>query len=195
MKVFLITLFLISNICLSFSFDLGGAFSLDYYNNPIVDSAPSPLQSSLVLFHSLDIAMFNLRSGFSFTEGFYEVSENNLPVFNDIYAGFYTIEFDLFAYPGISLQFTDSFTLSFSGGGGVRLPVLSKVDDGVDESNSFNWFYSDLHFIFWGAQLSAKIKLPMSESVMLFTSINYKDFVFRDDQWTIGATTGLLWHI
>ena len=82
------------------------------------------------MFHSIHLGVFNLRTGFGITEGYYEdFDQDSIPVFNDIYHGFYTIEFDIFTYPGILINFTDSFALGVAGGGGVRLPLLTKIDD------------------------------------------------------------------
>ncbi len=177
---------------------LGVALSLDYYNNPIFNSAPSPIQQRPVVFNSISISLFNIRSGFGLTEANYRI-ENNTPVFNDVYSGFYTLEFDIFAYPGIAISFTDSFTIGLSLGGGVRLPVIVKVDkeiEGIlDLDSSINWFYSELRYLFWEGQLFALIKPPLSENTQFFLSVNYRNFTFRDNQWIIGATTGLLWHL
>lgn len=179
------------------SFDLGGALSVDYFNNPIEDSAPSPIQQRPILFHNLDIGIFNLRTGFGIVEGFYEITDE-LPVFNDMYSGFYTLEFDVFTYPGLSFNISKSVSLGIAGGGGVRLPVLTKVDDGIteDEANdSFNWFYSENRFIYWGAEVFSSFKLPLSDTIRFFVNVHYRDFLFRDDQWIIGATTGIVWPI
>lgn len=191
---FLIILFTIT-ISYGFSIDIGGALSVDFYNNPILLSAASPIQNRPIVFHNLDIKIFNLRSGIGITEGYYEVREDNIPVFNEIYDGFYTLEFDIYTYPGIQLNLTDNFVLGLAVGGGVRLPVISKIDsDDVVTDEAFNWFYSDFHFLYWGAQIFTSIKLPLSEDTRFFGNIHYKDFVQRENQWIIGATVGLLWH-
>ncbi|MGL1893792.1 MAG: hypothetical protein OCD02_19300 [Spirochaetaceae bacterium] len=198
MRYFLIIIYIFISLHICFSLDLGGAFSIDYYNNPIEDSAPSPIQVRPILFYNLDISIFNLRTGLGIVEGNYEVSSDDLPVFNDMYSGFYTLEFDIFAYPGISFNITESISLGIAAGGGVRLPLLTKVDDDLDDDvntdDAFDWFYSDLNFLFWGVQLYTKIKLPLSETTRFFGAIYYKDFITRDDQWIIGATTGMLWQ-
>jgi len=200
MKHFYLFFFFTLVIVNCLSIDLGGAFSLDYYNNPIEDSAPSPIQQRPVVFHNLDINNFNLRSGIGITEANYEISgDDGTPVFNDVYSGFYTLEFDLFVYPGFQIDITDNITAGISLGGGVRLPILTGVDDDLsddlDVSKAFNWFYSDMRFLFWSGGLFVSIKLPMSETTRFFGTVFYKDFIFRNDQWIIGATAGLLWQI
>ena len=71
MKVKLLFLIIFITPNLAFSWDLGGALSLGYYNNPIEDSASSPIQQRPILFHNLNINYFNLRSGFGILEGYY----------------------------------------------------------------------------------------------------------------------------
>lgn len=198
MRAYFLILFILLSLTFSFSFDLGGALSLDFYNNPIENSAPSPIQQRPILFHSLNINIFNLRSGFGFLEGYYEVNEEGLTVFNDFYKGFYTLEFDIFTYPGVLIELTENFSLGLSVGGGVRLPVLVKIDDDIDEDinidDAFGLFYSDLHYLYWGADIFTVIKLPMSVSTRFFANIHYKDFITRTDEWIVGATVGLLWQ-
>lgn len=178
------------------SFELGAALSIDYFNNPIEDSAPSPVQASPKLFHNLNLGFFNLRSGFSVTTAIYEISpELQIPVFNDYYAGFYTIEFDVSVYPGILIPI-GNVSLGIAGGAGARLPVITEVDSGVereDADSALQWFYEDMRYLFWGGDILAIFKLPVGEDTKLFTSVNYKNFLYRDDNWTIGATVGLLW--
>lgn len=176
---------------------LGGALSVDYFNNPVKDSAPSPIQQRPIFFHNMDIGLFNLRSGIGFTEGYYEINSDGIPVFNDYYSGFYTLEFDIFTYPGIAFKLTDKWSLGLAAGGGVRLPLVVKEDSGIDSgevSEASDWFYSDMHFLFWGAQIFTTVKLPLSSSTKFYGNIHYKDFLFRDDQWITGATAGLLWQ-
>ncbi|OQY36748.1 MAG: hypothetical protein B6229_09490 [Spirochaetaceae bacterium 4572_7] len=193
--LYFIFLFLIV-IIPSFSFELGGAYSLDYYNNPIKDSAPSPIQSSFVVFHNLNLSFFNLRSGFGILEASYEVNKAGLLVFNDYYSGINTVEFDVFVSPGLLIPLNSRVSLGLSGTAGVRLPVIFSVDpDGDDAKNAFEWFYSDLHYMFWGGQLFTTISLPIGADTKLFISANYRNFVNRDNQWSIGATTGLLWQL
>lgn len=199
MKVFFLIAILIFPVIYGFSVEFGGAVSLDYYNNPIEDSAPSPIQKRLVLFHNLSIGYFNLRSGIGITDAYYEVSTYDLetPVFNDMYSGFYTYEFDIYTYPGFHINVGNTVTLGISGGIGVRLPVLTKIDDELDEdfvNNSFNWFYSEMHYLFWGAEFFSFFKLPLRSTTKFYFNISYKDFIYRDNQWLIGATTGLLWQ-
>lgn len=200
MRVFLIFFFSIISILGGYALDIGAALSVDYYNSPIDDSAGSQIQQRPVIFNNLDIGLFNLRSGIGITEGYYDISEEDgiTPVFNDMYDGFYTIEFDIYLYPGIKIDITDNVTLGLSAGGGVRLPVLTGLDDGLDSDvvdESFDWFYSDFRFIFWGGGLYVSVKLPKSESTRFFGSVNYKSFINRTDQWIVGTTIGLLWHL
>lgn len=198
MKVHLLLLLFFITTIYSFSFDIGGALSIDYYNNPIENSAPSPIQQRPIVFHSMNLGLFNLRSGFGVTEAYYEINEEGLTVFNDMYKGFYTLEFDLFVYPGILFKLTESFRLGIAGGGGVRLPVLVKVDadipDDMDIDAAFNAFYSDYHYLYWGAQLFTTIRLPLSQHIQFFGTVHYRDFVQRENEWIIGATAGLLWQ-
>ena len=122
----------------------------------------------------------------------------NLPAFNDYTPGFYTMEFDLFTYPGVAFPISSSVTIGLSLGGGVRLPVLVKLDSNIIEANiaeAFGWFYNDFAFIYWGGQIFTEISLPLNENTKFYADIHYKDFIFRTNQWLIGATIGLLWHI
>lgn len=182
------------------SLDLGGAFSLDYYNNPIADSAPSPIQQRPIFFHNLDIGFFNLRSGIGITEANYEISSNDgSPVFNDMYSGFYTLEFDIFIYPGLQLHINDKINLGISAGGGVRLPILTGIDNSLDENmdvhSSFNWFYTEMRYLFWSSGLFISVKLPKSDTTRFFGTVYYKNFIYRVDQWIVGATAGMLWQL
>lgn len=178
------------------SVEFGAALSIDYFNNPVKDSAPSPVQASPVLFHNLNLGFFNLRSGFSVTTAMYEINDDlQMPVFNDYYAGFYTIEFDVFLYPGVLIPI-GNISLGAAGGVGARLPVITEVDTGIERSDAdsaLQWFYEDMRYLFWGADILAFYKLPVGEDTKLITSVNYKNFFYRDDNWTIGATVGLLW--
>ncbi len=179
------------------SLEFGGGMSTDYYNNPIEDSAPSPIQQRPFLFHNLNIAIFNMQSGFGILESYYEIGDEQ-PVFNDMYSGFYTLEFDLFTYPGLLFNITDKISFGLGVGGGVRLPILTKVDDGVTEEDakkSMEWFYADTHFLFWGAQAFTHLKLPLSDSLKFFGNFYYKRFLYREDQWIIGAGVGILWFL
>lgn len=197
MKVLFSIYFILIVACFSFSYELGGAFSLDYYNNPVEKSAPSPFQEKLVAIHSFDISYFNLRSGIGILRSYYEIQED-VPVFGDYWSGFHTVEFDLFTYPGFSINIGDKVNVGLSGGGGVRLPVVSEVDKDleIDHSEAFNWFYKDLHFLFVSGSLFSRINLPLAgDSIKLFLSCNYTNFLTRGDHWTIGATAGLLWQI
>lgn len=198
MKVFNLIYFSIFAVSLSFSFELGGAFSLDYYNNPIENSAPSPIQQKLLIQNIVDFDTIHIRSGIGVLTSYYEVVEgSNVPVFGDYWSGFHTVEFDLFVYPGVSFDISESINIGFSAGGGLRLPIISKIDDDLahDHEESFNWFYNDLHFLFAGGAIFSRIKLPFGEGIRLFTSINYNYFITRESQWTLGATAGLLWQI
>lgn len=198
MKVFYLIYFSLIAVCLSFSLELGGAFSLDYYNNPIENSAPSPMQQKLIVFNIIELDPINIRSGLGVLTSYYEVVEgSNVPVFGDYWSGFHTVEFDLFVFPGISFDISDSVNLGFSLGGGVRLPIISKVDDDLayDHEEPFSWFYKDLHFLFIGGAVTGRIKLPLGDGIRLFTSINYNQFITRENQWTLGATAGLLWQL
>lgn len=195
MKVLFYIYFLLIPIGLSFSYDIGGAFSLDYYNNPVEDSAPSPFQERLVLFHNFDRDQFSLRSGLGFLSSFYEI-QGDRPVFGDYWAGFNTLEIDIFTYPGYSIDLNESLNVGLSAGGGFRLPIVTKVDDGVDHDEAFLWFYEDFHFLFVGGSIFTRIKLPMGDdSARLFFSANYTNFVTRGNEWTVGATAGMLWRI
>ena len=192
--LYLLTLLLFSSV--GFALDLGGAISIDYYNNPIEDSAPSPIQNKLVLFYNMDKSYFNLRAGFGVLEGMYHVNDDDLLVFNDYYSGISTVEFDAFIYPGVLFPITNTVSLGGAGAIGGRFPIISKIDDGGDDAvDAFSWFYSDMHYLFWGGQIFSYIKLPLGDSAKLFISINYNNFINRDDQWTLGATTGMLWHL
>lgn len=200
MRVMFLLIYMITILSIS-SMDIGGAYSLDFYNNPVVNSAPSPVfQQRPTLFYNLTIGLFNLRSGIGITEANYQISVEDgvTPVFNDMFVGFYTLEFDVFAKPGVVFT-NDNLDLGVSVGGGVRLPILTKVDPGLDQTldvgSSFNWFYSDLRFIFLSSDLFLTFKLPKSDTTRFYCSLYYKDFIFRVDQWVVGATTGLLWHI
>ncbi len=199
MRVIFLIILISIPLSYSFSTDIGGALSIDYYNNPITDSAPSPIQQRPMLFHNMNVGLFNLRSGFGITEAYYEVNDEGNPVFNDYYSGFYTLEFDIFTYPGLILSLTDNFSIGLAAGGGVRLPILVKEDsdvlDGVDVDEAFNWFYSDMHFLYWGTQIFFVIKLPLSSDTRFFGTIHYRDFIYRDNEWIVGATAGLLWRI
>lgn len=183
------------------SFDFGGALSTSYYNNPMEDSAPSPIQYRPEIFQSFYSGFFNLRYGVGITDANYEINDWGIPVFNDIYAGFYTIEFDLFLYPGLLFPIGSSFSLGLAAGGGARLPVVTKVDDEVVEGQSIDadralmYFYDEYRYVFWGGQLFCYVKLPMDENVQFYGNIHYRDFPFRKDEWIVGATVGLLWHL
>lgn len=188
-----------------FSFDLGVALSTSYYNNPVDDSAPSPIQYRPEIFQSFNSGYFNLRYGLGITDGIYEVNDSGIPVFNDIYAGFYTIEFDLFIYPSLLIPIGSSFSLGLAGGGGVRLPVITTIDDDIvekevdgetiDADTSLLYFYDEYRYLYWGGQLFCYIKLPMDDSIKFYGNIHYRDFVFRTDEWVVGASVGLLWHL
>lgn len=199
MRVSFLIIFISILLSYGFSTDIGGALSIDYYNNPITDSAPSPIQQRPILFYNININLLNLRSGFGITEAYYEVHSDGHPVFNDYYSGFYTLEFDIFTYPGLILSLTDRISIGLAAGGGVRLSLLVKEDDDissdVDVDEAFNWFYSDMHFLYWGAQLFLVIKLPLSRDTRFFGNVHYRDFIYRDDEWIVGATAGLLWRI
>lgn len=201
MRVFLLLFITLITITNGFSLDLGGAFSIDYFNNPNQDIASSPIQQRPVIFHYLDLGLFNVRSGIGITEANYTIDEDDLvtPVFNEMYSGFYTLEFDLFVYPGIKIDFTDNLSIGLSAGGGVRLPVLTGTDEDLSDdynvSDSMSWFYSDMRFVFWSSGIFVSAKLPKSESTRFFGTIYYKDFLFRTDQWIIGTTIGLVWHL
>ena len=201
MRNYLLLVFTLITISYSSSLDIGGTFSIDYFNNPNQNIAPSPIQQRPVLFLFFDYGIFNLRTGLGITEANYTISDEDLytPVFNEMYSGFYTIEFDLFAYPGISYDITDSISLGFSAGGGVRLPVLTGVDDDLGDEysadDSMEWFYSENRFLFIGSGLFVTAKLPKSESTRFFGTVYYKNFIFRTDEWVIGTTIGLIWHL
>lgn len=170
---------------------------MDYYNNPVEDSAPSPFQEKLVILHNFDISYFSLRSGIGFLSAYYEI-QDDVPVFGDYWSGFHTVEIDLFTYPSFSINITDKINLGLSGGGGVRLPIVSEVDKDLEEDHdkAFNWFYEDLHYLFVGGSIFTRIKLPLGgDTFRLFISGNYTNFVTRENQWTIGATAGMLWRI
>lgn len=178
------------------SLEIGGGLSIDYFHNPIEDSAPSPIQARPLAFHNYTIGLFNLRSGFAVTTAMYEISPAlGIPVFNDYYAGFYTLEFDLFTYPGVILSL-GNITFGIAGGFGARLPIITEVDRGVereDADKALEWFYDDMRVLFWGGDLFAHFDLPVGSDTKLFTAINYKSFFKRDNNWTVGATVGLLW--
>ena len=201
MRVIIITVLTFISISYGSSINIGGAFSLDYFNNPNQNISSSPIQQRPVVFCFFDYGLFNLRTGMGITEANYTISDEDLvtPIFNEVYSGFYTLEFDIFAYPGIKININDSVSLGLSIGGGVRLPVLTGTDDDLSDSydvnDSISWFYSENRFIFWGSGLFITAKLPKSEETRFFGTIYYKDFMFRTDQWIIGATTGLLWHL
>ncbi|QEN04851.1 hypothetical protein EW093_09085 [Thiospirochaeta perfilievii] len=193
---FLVILYIFLILSKSFSYEIGGAMSLDYFNNPVIDSAPSPIQQQPQFIHNLNIGIFTLHSGIGIVEANYEFQSNGFPVFNDMYSGFYTLEFDLYTLPGLSFKLNDKVTLGALVGGGFRLPVLVKEDsdagDGVN--NAFSWFYSEYRYLFWSATIFSKIKLPLSDNTKLYLDFHYRDFIFRDNQWIIGATVGLLWQ-
>lgn len=195
-------LILILSLSLSrvYSFDLGAALSTTYYNNPVEDSAPSPIQYRPEIFQSFNNGYINLRYGLGITSAIYEVNDEGVPVFNDIYAGFYTMEFDLFIYPGLLFPIGNSFSLGVAAGGGVRLPVITKVDDEVDRQSfdadeALGYFYEENRFLFWGVQLYCFVKLPLDNDVEFYGNIHYRDFPTRTDEWLVGATAGLLWHL
>lgn len=201
MRVFLLLFITLISISSGSSLNIGGAFSIDYFNNPNQNIASSPIQQRPVVFHFLDLGVFNIMSGIGITEANYTIDEDDLvtPVFNEMYSGFYTLEFDLFVYPGIKIDLTENLSIGMAAGGGVRLPVLTGTDEDLssiyDVDDSMSWFYSDMRYVFWSGSIFISAKLPKSASTRFFGKVYYKDFLFRTDQWVIGTTVGLLWYI
>ncbi len=202
-KIFFLLLLIIP--LYSYSVSLGAGLSIDYYNNPIADSAASPIQTRPMVFYNLSISLLNIRAGIGVTTATYEINDDGVPDFNDDYIGFYTMEFDLFAYPGILINFTKKFSLGLAGGIGVRLPMVTGIDDkhpydssriNKDEADeALKWFYNDFRFIFWGGDLYTYIASPIDDDFRLYLCGSFKSFFTREDQWIIGATAGMLWHI
>lgn len=195
-KLIIFILALMPLVCIH-SVDLGAAISVDYFNNIIEDSAPSPIQSRPLLFHSLTLGFFSVRSGFAITSSIYEFETHGIPVFNDYYGGFSALEFDLFVYPGIIFKINKSMKVGISGGAGVRLPIITEVDKGIardDADEALNWFYKENRFIFVGGDLFTYVNLPIGDNVSFYGAVNYKNFINRTDSWTVGASAGLLWQ-
>lgn len=197
MKWLITTILILLPLSSLFSAELGAALTIDYYNNPVVDSAPSPVQGRPTLFINQNIGLFNLRLGVGVTTAMYEISEpDGVPVFNDIYAGFNTLEFDAYLYPGLIFSFGEKVKVGVSGGAGARLPIITEIDDGIEEDDAneaLDWFYQDNRFLFVGGDLIFIVTLSENE-VDFFGAVNYRQFLKREEHWTIGGTAGILWH-
>ena len=193
MKKICIILFTL-NLTNLFSVDIGAGLSIDYYNNPIEDSAPSPMQNRPIVFHNLSVGFFNLKSGVGVLFAEYEIQkETFMPVFNDYYSGFRTVELDAFVKPGLIFTLNSTLNLGVSGGVGARFPIISEIMDisREDADKSLSWFYSDIRYLFWETGVFTYVKAV--KDVSFYGEISFKQFIKRENQWTIGATVGILW--
>ncbi|MBN2617457.1 MAG: hypothetical protein JXR64_04000, partial [Spirochaetales bacterium] len=68
-------------------------------------------------------------------------------------------------------------------------------DSELDVDKALNWFYTEYRFVFWGAELFVHYKLLDSDKFSFYGDFHYINFYFRSNEWIVGATVGLLWHL